>query len=532
MTKDTFGLSRIYCLSVKIIKIFFILIVFLNSMEIVSSQTVYEYPSRLKKPMENSDLFVSCETVSEPWIVYSDKDFNVSFISPESENVKDTLRFMDKYYIADIQGEWINIIKAEVNKKARILSRQKNYGWIHSKNLLLWNRSLLDNNLSKQVYIVNNIDTWSKWNKQSYDNDSTEVSLSPGIISYHSKKIASLRYYFVYKKTEDFILIGNDERIYNNEQPKESIIGWVSKDNCFEWKSKIAIVPNMDSSAIAERKQKKISLKFFINKSDVYDYKVAKLKSKDNNFVWDFDFTETGAANSFIRFPLLSNYNEILNEKPIVAVKMFGKIDKEANTKIINQKFDIKSNCIFNPFLNAYLKETEKIPDTIIENWIKYKNTISINSWTSLYIDNLKYPLFHKEILFSAIELGNYISTLNKIIESSRENNSRILIRNIFINMLLDKKPELMQYSYENLKMTKLGMILFGLPYMSAHIKNLSLDDIGYESVFENPAYNNWISHVELVYRKLNELYNKPDNNYSFLSNDQRYFWIKQEYLP
>lgn len=501
-------------------------------MRIVSSQTVYEYPSRLKKPMENSDLFVNCETVSEPWIVYSDKDFNVSFISPESENVKDTLRFMDKFYIADIKGEWINIIKAEVNKKNRFLSKQKDYGWIHSKNLLLWNRCLLENNLSKQVYIVNNIDTWSKWNKQTFDNDSSEVSLSPGINSLNCIKVASLRFYYVYKKSEDYFLIGSDERIYNNEHPKESIIGWVSRDNCFEWKSKIAIVPNMDSSAIAERKQKKISLKFFINKSDVYDYKVAKLKSKDNNLVWDFDFTEIGAANSIIRFPLLSNYNEILNEKPIISVKMFGIIGDEPKKQINNQKFDKKTNCIFNHSLFAFFKEYEKIPDTIINYWIKYECIISINSWTSLYIDNLKYPLFNKEILFSSTELGNYISSLNKIIESSRENNSRILIRNIFINMLLDKKPEMMQYSYEDIKMIKLGMILFGLPYMSAHIKNLSLDDIGYESVFENPAYNNWISHIELVYRKLNELYNKPDNDYSFLSNDQRYFWIKQEYLP
>ena len=178
---------------------------------------------------------------AQAWVVYSDRDDNVTYTSPnKASRLKDPLHFAEKVCIAKISGDMALVYtdeKAHTNYP-NIPSNAKCKGWVPMENLLLWNRCPTDQRgVQKKGIIAINLNKMSKderFQERRYN--------SPDNLGKHQMLNTDMNFYYVMKETPDgeFTLLCTSAKISN----AQTFYGWVNKNAYTEWNQRSCLEPN------------------------------------------------------------------------------------------------------------------------------------------------------------------------------------------------------------------------------------------------------------------------------------------------
>ena len=371
-------------------------------------QEILRYPRKYNIPSNENDLSPVTEKKDKTfanWIVYSPIDEAKTYTNPSPSSAgKKQLKYMDYYYVIEENGEFAHIYKDE-NVQGRSLSEDAiDFGWIHKRELLLWNKCLVTSeyNINKKALIVNTVETI----KGQDINDLNYVKFrnAPSKnADFTGNKSQMFEYYYVYKtdvdsegnewyllSTADFIASIND---------REEILGWTNKNRLIDWDSRIAVEPNWEKEAQKERRSKQ-QLVFWADKESCLKYFSSENSISDTMKIWDKDNLKKRANGSLPRFPLLQNpeiiqyENKEVNilkagiigdvknrEETVFSAENFSKVIDKITKKLIKKKnvnvfFVIDATKSMQPYFgsvkNAITKFMSKIEEKNSNNKFKF----------------------------------------------------------------------------------------------------------------------------------------------------------------
>jgi len=444
----------------------------------------FSQPNKLKVMGLPNDYIMPYETVEEEtilsqingsvWKVFSDRNNNPTFISPDSDVIKRKINFAESFFVVDEQNGFLHIFKDDNfdENKLKLSQNSIDYGWISKKNLLLWERCLIvkENFVDKKIIVGNSSEFELSFTKESittfFDEDFREKT---------NNKLYYNEIYFVYKKSKNAVLIGKDKRLDKELSPKEVLIGWVPIDYCLNWDTKVSIEPNFEPDAAIQRQ------KLLVKASLFKDYENAIKFCKNEPYfigsiIWDDDDFSQRKNPKWIRFPVY-NISDI-GEK-IVKVKM------------TNGKFNI--------------------------------------CYATIFHDSVNLPLYKYVTLVPKLDLLYYIKQLSKINEIATLPNRRSELINLFIDIINNDIK--LTTDDENINDKRISWIFtnsFCYANCKLEIFNKILSNINDENLINNQSLDEFFFCVKnkLLVLK-NQLNKQEEENSSFISNDVRYYWIE-----
>ena len=200
------------------------------------------------------------ENTKRPWIVYSDRSHNNTYLTPSNENKSNTtLDFGQQLYVADIENGFALVFTDERSQDnyPKINRSAEFKGWVPIENLLMWQTCPKNHNeIFMKALVV-------------YDFES-DVDADPYYLrnpSTHDKsQIASvdLDILFIMKtrifKGKTYYLLSNQMNISQNV--RSSLNGWLPSELVTPWDQRLVLEPTYNSGrvfAYAEKKLKPVT---------------------------------------------------------------------------------------------------------------------------------------------------------------------------------------------------------------------------------------------------------------------------------
>ncbi|MDH7464167.1 type VI secretion system protein TssR [Chitinophagaceae bacterium 26-R-25] len=181
--------------------------------------------------------------VRENWVVYSSKNNNPTYKRAGGELQLKKLGLMDACYVIGTEGDFLELVKHKPDlikdpKSRNIDPKSIEYlGWIHKNNLLLWNTSVKDAGTKfyvKALVAFKNRTVFTQLPNMT-SGDSVWLYSGPSLKD-SIGKCAPEDIVYVYKQSLDGreYLIGKAPQ-FNNDNAKDVVIGWISKDFIKLW---------------------------------------------------------------------------------------------------------------------------------------------------------------------------------------------------------------------------------------------------------------------------------------------------------
>jgi len=443
-----------------------------------------EIPVKYITPKEGVSLSLDeNKRTGSCWTVFSDRHGNFTYESATGKTIKRTIGFMNCFFVAEENTERVHLIK-DKNYKNGFSSGAEDYGWIEKDNLLLWDHCLItkDNRINKKGFFANSI-VFTEENNVRIDIQRLNTYYNPGLTLYASSKIHLKDILYIYKITENAILLGKNH-ITDNYLAKDEIFGWVSSNSIVIWDNRIAVEPNWKKNAVDERRQHSIVTTFFIDAPKAKMF--AKQKPISNKYIiWSNDSYEKRNIGDWRRFPLLS-YNK---ESQIIKAGIIG--------DVLNIGVDM--------YLPAY---------------------------APMKVNGLKYPLFNFVILVTLRELGDLLTKYDALADAYISSSQRQKLKEVWLELLLNQLgDEFSRERAENMPFEKINEKVFGLPGISG-LSNIRLADITNPSVVSDSKFYEYFQSIKFKRIEIDKIYNNKDYEYGFYSYDTQYFWISQDLLP
>lgn len=261
---------------------------------------------------------------SPVWYVYSDREDNATYTDKNcTQKTGSNAGFLEAFVVAEETDNAVRLVAydgADVpweTEKGKAVFKKSAYdkGWMLKKNLLLWQKCLIDpsTKYSEKAISV----------KKLPENGDEKDLLKKGILDLYNtpkkqsenllpKDIGLFQYFFVFKKdpvTNMCLLsktISTDPSTINQD-----IIGWASNDLLHIWNNAMCLRANLDAKAVAERANKGIDIKFFKT------YEGAKQYSNESSLMNDLPFIHKDATDIntkdnpyYYGFPIISKTDD------------------------------------------------------------------------------------------------------------------------------------------------------------------------------------------------------------------------------
>jgi len=350
---------------------------------------IFSLPIPYKLPSENISILKSSQDnpslmSTNTWVVYSDRDANPTYISPDlnSQKVK-SLNFLDAFYVIDETDSFVRIFKYDWNalqpsKKHKSEQEIKagfdndDYGWVPKNKMLLWPHSMVNEQTFsiKALPVLKNAEAFR--NPEKYINQGGTVYLynnpTDGAKT-NDNAVKMFQFLYVYKYENKKALIGKLPETGSGDFGN-CILGWIDTGVVQVWRQSICIWPNDDDQAIAERKIKNIKASLFYNKDDARTW-ADNTSSAPVKAAWEND--PYGKALADIkRMPIISNKNGVIttgNVTPVLdesgatiqGIDDKGSLDKQqgelrAHIRTINLVFVIDGSATFQNYITSIKK--------------------------------------------------------------------------------------------------------------------------------------------------------------------------------
>ena len=327
--------SRIYI----IFLVFLTLNIIFAQAKIRAGDRILKLPQKYLLPVVKDDLQMdlkpTSETVSYRWIVYSDRDNNKTFTTPGGKREQKVISFLEEFFVADEQGLYLRIIRDPGIRSFTMSEQAEDFGWINKENLLLWQRTLVAPNgsVAHKGMILNTIAHLTERGNDDKPNI-VEFKKGPKANAGKSGQQSNLfQFFFIYKSSGNSVLLGRDIRIPRSTRDKRQVmVGWAPKSRMTLWNNRVALEPNWEKAAVAERKKgPNLKAKFFQSDTVSRRYKNREVVLS-NEIFWDNDPLKTERfIGEMRRLPVL----DISKSDPdIVAAGVMGVIQDNNSIKV------------------------------------------------------------------------------------------------------------------------------------------------------------------------------------------------------
>ena len=153
--------------------------------------------------------------------------------------------------------------------------------------------------------------------------------------------------------------------------------------------------------------------------------------------------------------------------------------------------------------------------------------------YTALERKGLSYPLWEYQLFYTLDDLHDLKSSITKLINARTGDERREKFVEAWKTLLKGHIGNLGVEEIENKYVEELEKLVFGLPGTSEFLR-LRLRDLSDPAKLSDGELDRWITRIQSNLKRIENIYNGVPAfaEYSFLSNDQRYFWIPQSFLP
>jgi len=292
-------------------KILMMLIIFLVLIPSVGYvDEVNEIPRKYLMPVDSESLLDPTNKLrkGQAWQVFSDRNNNKTYTKPDGINHHKTLSFLEVFYVAEEQDDYVRIVKDSELNFLTMSPSVKNYGWIKKTRLLIWSHCLVTEKgkINTKAMVLNTIEHL----KQPDDDEPSIVRFRKGPDIYYDNtgnESKLFQFFFVYKRDNYWVLLGRDAMVYDQNHPKDTIVGWAPIKRLTMWDHRIAVEPNWEKDAVKERRNG-LKAKFFVDDGIARKYKKGK-HVKPIHILWDRDPLGERYIGEWRRFPLLKKIN-------------------------------------------------------------------------------------------------------------------------------------------------------------------------------------------------------------------------------
>jgi hypothetical protein len=372
----------------------------LNSIKAVGKPDIYFIP------VYQADINSSYKTLNRYWIVYSDRDNNHTYTTPGGTTVKNTLTFMEKFRVAECVDSYVHIYKEfEPTVWPKISINSEDYGWIDKDRLLLWEHCLRNASslIDKKAMILSTFEGTT--NAQSKE-EAITYKKNPELTIDSDKKSRLFEILFVFKATEDAVLLGENMELQGNEiDVLSNMRGWVPIENVTFWDHRITLEPNWEKAAADERKNKNIRPAIFIDEKAAMDYQ-SGIKVDPKFIVWENDPGAKRNIGQWRRFPILETRNAGIHRTGVM-----GKIRSESTIMDPERMAEIRQA------IEALEVKTRKINVVFVvdgtQSMGKFYKSIASGIQTS--VNNLQLEDTQNRFSFGAVIYRDFLEGENMI---------------------------------------------------------------------------------------------------------------------
>ena len=299
------------------------------------------------------------------WIVYSDRDDN-SFYSNHHSNSKNNKNasFMQGFYVKNTNGSWLHLVD---------VLDEVDYGWMHSKNLLLSLYSLKTEgdiqkgtvSIPRKAVILTSIDEARniggvlKTQKRYYSNPSRAKKYEEGFPK-------SFQPLFVFKETGTSVLLGGSDVLDGSaETNKSKIYGWINVADKTDWDTRVAL--ENAQSLEADQEYSSSQLNGYITLNEIKTCVEDNLCDSKKSIA---QFSVGPTRNNVMRRPVISNIDE--NIKKVISVAKDNKDNKVYESLLtearklqsnVNIVFVLDATSSMRPYYKSIANSLEKVID-------------------------------------------------------------------------------------------------------------------------------------------------------------------------
>lgn len=436
-------------------------------------------PSKYNHPSEKTDTEnINERDQNQIWVVYSDRDGNISYSDSINKIVFKSFGFLSKFYVVGESQVRVHIVKDKGYITGYGFSNKAiDFGWANKETMLLWNRSLFSHSTysTEKCFIV--------------DNDNTSINieqglfyLDPNLLRGKIGGVNTFSPFYIYKITDKAVLLGLKPEI--NAYGQLMLSGWVSNTRIIKWTSRSAIEPNFDSIAAFERRQNNIKTTFCRSKSGAKRLAEGKFINNDS-IIWDNDPYEIRWKMNQMRFPVLM-YNS--NEGIIEAI-------------VYNSKGGNKPN------------------------------VVSSKAFAPIMVDGLQNPLFNKVIYITKEELKDLTYIKNSYQSITNTSNIRSDIKWFLISLLEFKLgEELTTEKYENYSFREFRRVFY---YLSEPRKmdSFKLEDLTDPSMISDEDFEIYYKNLKSQINQIGIIVDYIESEIGMQFQENEFYWIPEKLL-
>lgn len=450
-------------------------------------QQILAKPLKYQKPTNENDLTPTTERMPLlPWRVYSDRENNLTYRLPRSDQHYKTLGFLEGFYVVEEDGEFVRIVKDPNADLLQLSDSAENYGWISKRNLLLWESCLYANQgeiprramIQNTVLLKNNIFQGDK---------EQNISLTSSPVETASKSVAltSLNEFFFVLKTDNHsVLVSNSEFINSQTSDTKAkdlpLTGWIHKNRLIMWEHRVALEPNWEEPAVLERRSGKKAI-LFVNEAAAANYIVGKT-THANEVWWNADPFEKRFTGEIRRFPVL-RYS---TTTPGVLVVMAPNSDPQ------------------------------------------YVNLMA-EVYAPMRVKGQSESLFIRVLLLSQLELYQYIETMERL-KVSLNKPERFLVE--WSGILSRAGYHINMQQLQECTLSRFHEMIFSISPQRTPLKGVWLQQLLELSANGQILREQYRTMLAQKQEQLRKIANSENFEYSFRSHSIRYFWIEEGLMP
>lgn len=192
----------------------------------------------------------------------------------------------------------------------------------------------------------------------------------------------------------------------------------------------------------------------------------------------------------------------------------------------------------FSPALVHFLYNQTKIPKDKLEYLVENKYQIFTDGFAPIRLQGQNEPHFRKVLLLSRSELGQVMSSIDRLYKAGNRNDRRIALQEAFVKMLErtvgagagDQAEDYMKMTIE-----EVNTRIFGLPGTNLIINKLRLEDLTNPGAISDADLQKYAREIELKYKDLQRIYNDSairPYKFSLTMAELVYYWIEDDKLP
>lgn len=228
-----------------------------------------DYNNPMVSSLDSYPINHENSTRAQQWVVYSDRDNNVTYKTNLAQQKMKVAGFLEKFYVVEETGDYLHIFKDNVITPIDIeLSpTAEDYGWIHKSKLILYRNCLKnEKKVNQKGMLVNTRETIMQATSRP-DQESILVGFynDPELKKRAEFQSTLYQIFHIYKKQGNAVLLGRGHEIRGDIT--ETIMGWAPFDRITAWKHRIAFEPNWADDSWKERKAKNTKATVFMGLS-------------------------------------------------------------------------------------------------------------------------------------------------------------------------------------------------------------------------------------------------------------------------